>query len=77
MNLDTYLSGAETGVALAGKLGVSPVLISQWRTGMRPIPTERCPAIEKATGGAVTRKDLRPNDYWLIWPEIDDRKAVA
>lgn len=29
-----------------------------------------CVAIERATGGAVTRKDLRPNDWQDIWPEL-------
>lgn len=27
-------------------------------------------AIEQDTAGAVTRKDLRPNDWHLIWPEL-------
>lgn len=27
--------------------------------------------IEKATCGQVTRKELRPNDWHEIWPEID------
>ncbi|MNF93491.1 hypothetical protein D3C84_761700 [compost metagenome] len=26
--------------------------------------------IEHATGGAVTRKDLRPDDWAKIWPEL-------
>lgn len=34
------------------------------------IPAERCLAIERATGGQVTRADLRPDDYWLIWPDL-------
>lgn len=29
-----------------------------------------CLAIERATGGQVTRQDLRPDDYWLIWPDL-------
>jgi len=29
-----------------------------------------CVAIERATGGVVTRKDLRPDDWWKIWPEL-------
>ncbi len=32
-----------------------------------------CVAIEKATGGAVSRKDLRPDDWHLIWPELEGR----
>lgn len=74
MNLDTYLSTVDTAVSLASKLGVTPGFVSQWRTGVRPIPIERCAAIEKATGGAVTRKDLRPDDWNLIWPELTEKK---
>ena len=31
---------------------------------------EMCSAIERESGGAVTRKDLRPNDWHLVWPEL-------
>jgi len=34
------------------------------------VPVERCVAIERATKGAVTRRDLRPNDWLQIWPEL-------
>jgi DNA-binding transcriptional regulator YdaS (Cro superfamily) len=27
-------------------------------------------SIERASGGAVTRRELRPGDWWLIWPEM-------
>ena len=29
-----------------------------------------CTAIERITGGQVTRQDLRHDDYWLIWPDL-------
>lgn len=70
MNLNEYLSSAESAASLAKKLNVPSSLVSQWKTGVRPIPIERCPAIESATSGAVTRRDLRPDDWWLIWPEL-------
>ena len=56
--------------ALALALGVSPSFVAQLISGARPVPAERCPAIEAATGGAVTRRDLRPEDWWVIWPEL-------
>lgn len=31
-----------------------------------------CVAIERATAGTVTRRDLRPHDWHLIWPELAD-----
>ena len=34
------------------------------------VPPEHCAQIELATAGAVTRRDLRPDDWWRIWPEL-------
>lgn len=73
MNLDQYLTD-KSASDLAKEIGVTPVLISQWRNGIRPVPIERCFPIEQATGGKVTRKDLRPDDWPLIWPELMDTK---
>lgn len=56
---------------LARLLSVADATVTQWRNGQRPIPLERCIAIERATAGAVTRKDLRPDDWSEIWPEAD------
>ena len=55
---------------MSDSLGVTPATVNQWVSGVRPVPIERCPAIEVATHGAVTRRDLRPDDWWLIWPEL-------
>lgn len=55
---------------LASALGIKQPTVSEWARGERPIPIERCPEIEKATGGAVTRRDLRPDDWHRIWPEL-------
>ncbi len=69
MNLHDYLAG-NSNAGLAAALGVPAPLVSQWRTRTRPVPLERCSAIERATDGAVRRWDLRPNDWWEIWPEL-------
>jgi DNA-binding transcriptional regulator YdaS (Cro superfamily) len=66
MDLLTYLSAPGRGSSLARDLAISPVLISQWRNGIRPVPAERCPAIERATGGAVRCEDLRPDVDWAV-----------
>ena len=47
-----------------------PQLMWQWTAGVRPVPIERCVPIERATDGAVTRRDLRPDDWQEIWPEL-------
>ncbi len=53
---------------LAASIGQSPQVVSNWRT--RGVPIEHCVAIEVATEGAVTRRDLRPTDWPRIWPEL-------
>ena len=74
MKLHDYLdSGGATALELAAKVGVSPAQMRQWvygYAGRIPGPAN-CVAIERATGGKVTRKDLRPDDWFLIWPEMD------
>ena len=73
MKLRSYLDGlARGGVAeLATLLGISPIYLSQLaarQDGREPSP-ELALSVERATGGDVTRRDLRPDDYWLIWPD--------
>ncbi|KWO62587.1 transcriptional regulator [Burkholderia territorii] len=78
MDLPTYLADRKTSqAAFARLLGVSQGLVYQWIKGHRPISPERCVEIEKATGGAVARPDLRPDDWHLIWPELVHQKEVA
>ena len=55
---------------LAAAIGISQSAVSNWRArGTSPEPVN-CVAIEQATNGAVTRRDLRPSDWHLIWPEL-------
>ena len=62
---------------LARLLGVSAPTVNQWCKGIRDVPPARCAAIERATGGKVTRADLRPDDYWLIWPDLQAPETTA
>jgi DNA-binding transcriptional regulator YdaS (Cro superfamily) len=60
------------GVTSVSRLcGVKPPSVWEWKQ-RGSIPIEHCATIERATGGAVTRKDLRPDDWARIWPELDD-----
>jgi DNA-binding transcriptional regulator YdaS (Cro superfamily) len=55
---------------LAKSMQIAAPMLSQWASGSRPIPMERCTDIERATGGAVMRWDLRPDDWNRMWPEL-------
>ena len=57
---------------VAKMCNVEPAAVSQWRKN--GIPREQLlflgARIEKESHGLVTRKDLFPNNFWLIWPEM-------
>jgi len=58
------------GQALATAIGVPQSFVVKMASGEKQVPAERCVPIERATAGAVTRKDLRPDDWQDIWPEL-------
>lgn len=62
---------------LARLLGVSSQAVNQWMMGTRPVPVKRCVDIERATNGVVTRKDLRPDNWQRIWPELTTVKRTG
>jgi DNA-binding transcriptional regulator YdaS (Cro superfamily) len=75
MELNKYIETTNR-TDFARAVGVSPDMVYQWIKGIRPVSAERCVAIEQATAGAVTRKDLRPDDWHLIWPELTNKEAA-
>lgn len=75
MKLKKYLNERGKQSWLASQVGTVDSCIHDWKTGRAPVPVKSCVAIEKATGGAVTRKDLRPDDWMLIWPELVEGKS--
>jgi len=82
MNLSDYLrgEGALSISRLREMIGAkSDNQIRQWQHGYAgrvPSPIYAT-AIERATNGLVTRQDLRPNDWWLIWPELAEQQEAA
>ena len=62
--------------ALAKLLNVTVAAIGNWKM-RQSVPVEHCAQIEAATGGQVTRKDLRPDDWNLIWPELAATHTAA
>lgn len=70
MKLKEYLTKIETASSLSQRLKVPNVSVSNWANGKRPIPIRWMPVIEKETNGLVTRKDMRPDDWHKLWPEL-------
>ena len=74
MDLRTYTQSLPRGGVgeFAAKLGISVVYLSQLaaRQDGRQASPELCVLIERESGSAVPRWDLRPDDWGLIWPEL-------
>ena len=73
-----------TVAQLRDRIGaLSDAQIRQWQHGYadRKPSFENCVAIERATEGAVTVEDLRPNDLWTrvqdeTWPHPNGRPLL-
>ena len=70
MDLKSYVE-TERGAAttLAQRLGVTPVMVSQWGNDVKRVPADRCPDIERSSNFAVTCEELRPD---LKWVRVED-----
>lgn len=69
MNLAQFLT-TSSQYLFAKDLGVSQGLVSQWILGKTLVSPKKCVYIERLTNGKVTRRDLRPNDFWELWPDL-------
>lgn len=67
MSLNQAISHLGGQTALAHAVKVKQQQVWNWinRSGGR-VPAEHCPAIERATGGAVRCEDLRPDVEWAV-----------
>lgn len=66
---DLSIAIKQRGAArVAAALGITVQRLLNWLS--RGVPVEYCAPLELALGGAVTRRDLRPDDWHLIWPEL-------
>lgn len=68
--LDTAIEACGGVGKLALAIGVTQAAVSNWKSRDTLIDPLYCVAIENATEQKVTRKDLRPNDWQAIWPEL-------
>lgn len=74
MNLRTYLDGLPRGgvTDFARRVKRSSVYLSQLAANQdgRVAGAELAVIIERESESAVRRWDLRPEDWWKIWPEL-------
>lgn len=75
MELSLYLSKKPRGEAarLARETKIKPQNISAFAANRKKVPIKAAKQIEQATNGEVTCKDLRPDDWHLIWPELAEK----
>lgn len=74
-NVIAHLGGPSK---VAKMLGIKPPSVIGW--GGR-VPADRCPAIERATNGAVAVEQLRPDVRWVrvpdpAWPHPGGRPCI-
>ncbi len=58
--------------AVSGRLGIKAPSVHGWMTGKHGIPDSRLIELgaDIEATGLYTRKQLRPNDWQQIWPEL-------
>ncbi|RYF35666.1 MAG: helix-turn-helix domain-containing protein, partial [Cytophagaceae bacterium] len=78
MNLANYVERLPRGgkKLFAMQLGVTASYLSRLISGDRSITAERAIQIEDATGGSVTRVELRPDIQWEKPKRASRAKAV-
>lgn len=74
--LQVAIDKAGGQAALAARIGVKQQLVWNWLNRGNAVPPEHCAAIEQATEGTVTRRDLRPEDWARIWPELAQAAGI-
>jgi DNA-binding transcriptional regulator YdaS (Cro superfamily) len=71
------LANGQTGLAREltqrTKRRVTQQQVRNWLVRGDEVPTDVMAPIEEITNGEVSRKDFRPNDFHIIWPELAER----
>jgi DNA-binding transcriptional regulator YdaS (Cro superfamily) len=55
---------------LALAIGAHAPDLCRWADGRRRVPVQYGALIELHTGGAVTRREMFPDSWQSIWPEL-------
>ena len=74
--IERAIKVAGSAAELARLINVDADFVRQWRNGTKQVPGRYCNRIESATSGRVSRAQLRPDDYWELWPELIGTKGA-
>lgn len=76
MTLIEYLNSVpmDRRAELAAYCGTSFDYLRQIGYGNRPCSPLIAVCLERASHGLITRKDLFPEDWAKLWPELDDKE---
>lgn len=61
----------------AARCGTTYPFLRNVMYGLRLAGEKLCVRIERESGGQVGRKDLRPDDWREIWPELNAQPEAA
>lgn len=76
MDLETFLQRSEVkGTEFAERIGMSPNYLYHIAKGRRAFPLGYVKRAVGASGGLLTERDLRPDDWHHIWPELAEKVA--
>lgn len=71
MDIDTFLKlKTMTARRFAAETGMDQTFVHMIRRKIKPLPLKYAASVERVTGGLVTRKELFPDNWHLIWPEL-------
>lgn len=61
---------------LAKHLGIGVPMVWKMANGERPVPVAHGAQIEAFTQGEVSRRDIWPDTWHTIWPELAEKETV-
>jgi len=73
---DTPIEPAERA-QLAALIGCSEQYLYRCLTGRQDMSPKDAVRAEQLTQGRLSRARLRPNDYWLVWPDLKAPSGAA
>ena len=77
MKLSIYMDeNSITQSDVAKVASVTAGRVGHWCRELDEPPPAKCVLLEKWSKGQVTRQDLRPNDWHLIWPELVEEESA-